>query len=108
MRELHAAALKRAYRTLAQGLGSSAVVTALVAVVTAIATDADTIRTALLAAAVAVGTAVAAAAGSFWQAVAQGLPEVLDPGEMENLESLYGALDEGDPLRDTLGRLIER
>lgn len=106
MRDLHTAALKRAYRTLAQGLGSSAVITTLVTVVTAIGTDADTLRTAALAAAIAVGTAVAAAVGSFWQAVAQGLPEALGDEEMANLESLYGALDEGDPLKDVLGRLI--
>lgn len=75
---LHRAALTRAYRTLAQGLGGSAVVTALVALVAAIGGDADTVRTALLAAGVAVGTTVATAIGSFWQGVAAGLPEVDD------------------------------
>lgn len=79
MKALHAAALRRAYRTLAQGLGGSTVVTALVAVVAALS-DADAARTALLAAAIAVGTTIVTALGSFWQGVAQGLPEVpLDP-----------------------------
>lgn len=75
MRSLHTAALRRAYRTLAQGLGGSAVTTALVAVITALGTDADAGRTALLAAGVAVGTTLVTAFGSFWQGVAQGLPE---------------------------------
>lgn len=78
MKSLHRAALVRAYRTLSQGLGSSAVITALVAVVTAVATDASAVKTAVLAAAVAVGTVVVAAVGSFWQGVAQGLPEASD------------------------------
>ena len=75
---LHRAALTRAYRTLAQGLGGSAVVTALVALVAALGGDADTLRAAGLAAVIAVGTAVATAIGSFWQGVAAGLPEVTD------------------------------
>ena len=78
MKSLHRAAAIRAYRTLAQGLGSSAVITALVAVIAALASDADTVRTALLAAGVAVGTTVASAIGSFWQGVAKGLPEAGD------------------------------
>ncbi len=72
---LHKAAAIRAYRTLAQGLGGSVVVTAIVAVVATVGSDADTARSALLAAAVAVGTTVATAVGSFWQGVASGLPE---------------------------------
>ncbi len=80
MKSLHRAALKRAYRTLAQGLGGSAVATALAALVAA-ANDADTARTALAAAGVAVGTVVVTAFGSFWQGVAGGLPEADDsPG----------------------------
>lgn len=84
MSALHCAALVRAYRTLAQGLGGSAVVTALVAVVAA-ASDADALRSALLAAGIAVGTVFATAVGSFWQGVAAGLPEVptLTPSEVE-------------------------
>lgn len=78
MKNLHRAAAIRAYRTLSQGLGSSAVITALVAVITALATDASTFKAALLAAAVAVGTVVMAAIGSFWQGVAKGLPEASD------------------------------
>ena len=74
MKTLHRAALVRASRTLAQGLGGSAVTTALVALVATIA-DADTARTAALAAAIAVGTTLATAVASFWQGVAAGLPE---------------------------------
>jgi len=77
VKTLHRAALTRAYRTLAQGLGGSVVTTAVVAVVTA-AGDRDAVATAALAAAVAVGTAVVAAAGAFWQGVAAGLPEADD------------------------------
>lgn len=78
MRALHRAAVIRAYRTLAQGLGSSAVITALVAVITAVGTDTSAVKTATLAAAVAVGTVVVTAIGSFWQGVARGLPEAKD------------------------------
>lgn len=77
MVDLHKAALRRAYRTLAQGLGGSTVVTGLVAVAAAIG-DADALRTAGLAAIIAVGTTIATAVGSFWQGVAQGLPEAAD------------------------------
>lgn len=77
MRTLHRAALVRAYRTLAQGLGGSAVTTALVALVAALA-DADAARTAALAAAVAIGTTITTALASFWQGVAAGLPEADD------------------------------
>lgn len=77
--DLHRAALTRAYRTLAQGLGGSAVVTALVALVAALGGDADTLRVAILAAVIAVGTALVAAIGSFWQGVASGLPEASAP-----------------------------
>lgn len=68
MKQLHRAAAVRAYRTLAQGLGGSAVVTA----IAAIATDG---RGALLAGGIAIGTVLATAFGSFWQGVAAGLPE---------------------------------
>lgn len=78
MKKLHRAAARRAYRTLAQGLGGSAVITTLTGVLTALATDADAVKTAALAAAVAVGTVISTAVGSFWQGVAQGLPEVTD------------------------------
>ena len=77
--DLHRAAAVRAYRTLAQGLGGSAVVTASVALVAALGGDADTLRVAALAAVIAVGTALVAAIGSFWQGVAQGLPEAVEP-----------------------------
>ncbi len=94
MKALHAAALRRAYRTLAQGLGGSAVTTALVAVITALATDADAGRTALLAAAATVGNSIVAAIGSFWQGVAQGLPEVpLDPAYVPPVETWPGLTD---------------
>lgn len=69
MRALHRAALKRAYRTLAQGLGGSAVTTALVAVTT----DGQAAGKAAVVALVTVGVTAFA---SFWQGVAKGLPEV--------------------------------
>ncbi|WP_062516498.1 hypothetical protein [Demequina gelatinilytica] len=68
MTSLHKAAAKRAYRTLAQGLGSSTVTTA----ITAVVTDG---KTALAAAGIALGTTVVTAFASFWQGVAKGLPE---------------------------------
>lgn len=79
MSAIHRAALIRAYRTLAQGLGGSAVSTALVAVITSIA-GGETGQTALVAAGASIGTVIVAAFGSFWQGVAQGLPEVT-PGD---------------------------
>jgi len=76
MKKLHLAALRRAYRTLAQGLGGSATATALAALVAALAgSGGDTARVALIAAAASVGTTVVAAFTSYWQGVAQGLPE---------------------------------
>lgn len=78
MKALHRAALRRAYRTLAQGLGGSAVVTAIVAVVAA-SGDHDAASAAVQAGVIAVGTVVATAFGSFWQGVAAGLPEAEDP-----------------------------
>lgn len=69
MTALHKAAAKRAYRTLAQGLGGSAVTTAAVAIFV----DG---QTALAALGVAVGTVAVSAIASFWQGVAAGLPEV--------------------------------
>ena len=74
----HRAALIRAYRTLAQGLGGSAVSTALVAVVASLA-GGETGQVALIASAASVGTVVVAALASFWQGVAQGLPETVEP-----------------------------
>lgn len=68
MKALHKAAAIRAYRTLATGLGGSAVTTALVALFT----DG---QSAALAAGVALGTTVVSAFGSFWNGVANGLPE---------------------------------
>ena len=68
MKELHKAALVRAYRTLAQGLGGSAVATAFAAVITG--------GTAAVPVALgAVGAVIVSAVISFWQGVAQGLPE---------------------------------
>ena len=78
MLPLHRAALIRAYRTLAQGLGGSAVSTALAAVIAALA-GGEAPRVALIAAAASVGTVVVAAVASFWQGVALGLPEAVDP-----------------------------
>lgn len=76
MKNLHKAALKRAYRTLAQGLGGSTVSTGLTALVAALAgAGDDTPKFALIAAAAAVGTTIVAAFTSFWQGVALGLPE---------------------------------
>lgn len=80
MTALHKAAAKRAYRTLAQGLGGSAVTTALTAGVVAVA-EGDAGQAALVAAAVAVGTTVVTAFGSFWQGVAAGLPEEPKPAK---------------------------
>lgn len=71
MKQLHRAAARRAYRTLAQGLGSTAVVTA----IAALATDG---KAALPVAGIALANAVVTAFGSFWQGVAQGLPEATD------------------------------
>lgn len=75
MKDLHRAAAKRAYRTLAQGLGGSAVTTAVVASVVALA-EGDAGKAALVAAGVAIANTVITAGASFWQAVAAGLPEV--------------------------------
>lgn len=74
MRALHRAALIRAYRTLAQGLGGSAVSVALIAIFT----DG---QAALPALGAALGTTAVAALTAFWQGVAKGLPEVPDPGD---------------------------
>lgn len=68
MKALHRAAARRAYRTLAQGLGGSAVTGALAAAFT----DPTTAKVAIISA---LGTTVVAAFGSFWQGVAAGLPE---------------------------------
>lgn len=71
MRELHKAALVRAYRTLAQGFGGTTVSGALALVFT----DPANARNAIV---VALGSTVVAAVISFWQGVAQGLPEAQD------------------------------
>lgn len=71
MRTLHHAALVRAYRTLAQGLGGSALSVALIAIFT----DGEAAVPAIGAA---LGTTLVAAVTSFWQGVAAGLPEVED------------------------------
>lgn len=77
MVDLHKAALRRAYRTLAQGLGGSTTATALTAVITAaVGAGEDTARNALIALAATLGSTIVAALTSFWQGVAQGLPEV--------------------------------
>lgn len=68
MKELHKAALVRAYRTLATGLGGSAVATALASVVTG---GVAAVPVALGA----VGAVVVSALSSFWMGVAKGLPE---------------------------------
>ena len=68
MLTLHKAALIRAYRTLAQGLGGSAITTAL----TALLVDGET---ALKAAGIAAGTVLIMAIASFFQGVVAGLPE---------------------------------
>lgn len=77
MVDLHKAALTRAYRTLAQGLGGSATATALTAAITAMVGAGDEApRNALIALAATLGSTVVAAFTSFWQGVARGLPEV--------------------------------
>lgn len=79
MKALHHAALKRAYRTLAQGMGGAALTAALAAVIT----DPTTTATAALAA---FASTLVAAFASFWQGVALGLPEATDttPGAGQN------------------------
>ena len=71
MKNLHRAALVRAYRTLAQGLGGSALSTILVSLFT----EGSATVPALVAS---VGAVLVAAFVSFWQGVAQGLPEASD------------------------------
>lgn len=78
MKSLHKAALIRAYRTLAQGLGGSAVATAAVAIFT----DGQSALTVLLAT---LGTVLVAAVTSFWQGVAAGLPEVPSAPSFDDL-----------------------
>jgi len=76
MTALHKAALKRAYRTLAQGLGGSATATALTAMLTALVGQSEhTALAASIAAAATLGSTLVAAFTSFWQGVALGLPE---------------------------------
>jgi hypothetical protein len=73
MNKLHKAALLRAYRTLAQGLGGSAVTSGLVALVMAM-TDGN-MKVAALTLCSSVASVCVAAVASFWQGVARGLPE---------------------------------
>lgn len=68
MRDLHKAALIRAYRTLATGFGGGAVATALAALVTG---GAAAVPVALGA----VATVAISAFTSYWLGVASGLPE---------------------------------
>lgn len=76
MKALHEAALIRAYRTLATGLGGSAVTTALTGAIAAAAgTGDDAVKVALFAAGASIATTVVSAVGSFWRGVAKGLPE---------------------------------
>lgn len=85
MKNLHKAALTRAYRTLATGLGGSATATAMTAAITAlVGAGEDAPRNALIALAASLGTTVVSAFTSFWRGVAGGLPEVPDAPEWEN------------------------
>ena len=68
MKELHKAALVRAYRTLATGLGGGAVATALAALFTG---GAEAVPVLIGA----VGAVLVSAVTSFWLGVAKGLPE---------------------------------
>lgn len=83
MGALHHAALIRAYRTLAQGLGGSAVSVALIALVT----DGEAAVPALIAA---LGTVLVAAVTSYWQGVAGGLPEA-PPLTEDEVDALFAA-----------------
>jgi hypothetical protein len=77
MRDLHKAALVRAYRTLATGLGGTAISTGLVALISSLAGAGEmTAKAALLALAGSLGAVLVSAVGSFWRAVSQGIPEV--------------------------------
>lgn len=67
MRDLHKKALIRAYRTFAQGLAGSALVTTIAGVIE----GSNTVRTVLTG----VATIVVTAFLSFWQGVVKGLPE---------------------------------
>lgn len=79
MASLHRAALRRAYRTLAQGLGGSATATALTALVMALTSaDGASWRPAALVAASTVGSALVAAWSAYWVGIKRGLPEVAD------------------------------
>lgn len=87
MKALRAAALLRARRTLYQGLGGSALTTALVALVVALSNgDRDATTAAGIAALAALGTALVAAVTSYFQGMYSGLPEV---------PSSDGAIDAG-------------
>lgn len=87
MNTLHRAALKRAYRTLVQGLASGAITTALVAAFSAWI-NGEPAQAALVTAAVASATTVGAAINSFWFGVKVGLPEA-EPVE-STLDTLIG------------------
>lgn len=77
MKELHKAALVRAYRTLATGLAGAATTTGLTALIAALV-GAGTLTPvlALTALGASVGGVVVSAWGSYWRAVSQGIPEV--------------------------------
>lgn len=90
MKALRAAALLRARRTLYQGLGGSALTTALVTLVVALSNgDREAITAAGLAALAALGTTLVAAVTSYFQGMYSGLPEVpssdeaIDAGSQE-------------------------
>lgn len=83
MKALRAAALLRARRTLYQGLGGSALTTALVALVVALSNgDRDAVAVAGVAALVALGTTLVTAATSYFQGMYSGLPEVPSSDEV--------------------------
>lgn len=90
MKALRAAALLRARRTLYQGLGGSALTTALVTLVVSLSNgDRDAITAAGVAALAALGTALVAAVTAYFQGMYSGLPEVpssdeaIDAGSQE-------------------------
>lgn len=96
MGALHHAALIRAYRTLAQGLGGSAVSVAVIAIFT----DGDAALPALWAA---LGTVLVAAFTSYWQGVAGGLPEAPE-FTIEDADALFAAEREA-PVADEDGHV---
>lgn len=76
MRSLHAAALTRAYRTLCTGLGGSVVSSAATAALVAASGDEPAaLRDALIVLGGSLGGTLISAVGSFFLAIAGGLPE---------------------------------